>query len=105
MIIELSENFKDTLQKEGRPYLLEIYTPSCGICQQVMPFVEEVEAEYGNKYAFYKVNVEKIPSIAKDYTITSVPTLLFIKNGEIKNKHHGYITKEDIIAKLTESFE
>ncbi len=105
MAIELSENYQETVKAEKKPYLLEMYTPSCGVCKQVMPFVEEVEAEYGNKYAFYKVNVEEIPSIAKDYTITSVPTLLFIKNGEIKNKHHGYITKEDIIAKLTESFE
>ncbi len=105
MIIELSENFKDTLQKESRPYLLEIYTPSCGICQQVMPFVEEVEAEYGDKYAFYKINAEANPSGAQEYGITSVPTLLFIKDGKIVNKHNGYITKEDIVKKLKKSFE
>lgn len=105
MIKELDKNYKDTLSKEKQPYLLEIYTPSCGICQQVMPFVEQVEAEYGDKYAFYKLNAEEIPSVGKEYGITSVPTLLFVKEGKIINTHHGYITKEDIIKKLKESFE
>ncbi len=105
MIIELSENFKDTLQKESRPYLLAIYKASCGTCQQVMPFVEEVEAEYGDKYAFYKINAEVNPSGAHAYYVTSVPALLFIKNGKIVNRHNGYITKKDIVKKLKESFE
>ena len=105
MVIELSENYQESLKTEKRPYLLEFYTPSCGICQQVMPFVKEVEAEYGNKYAFYKVNVEEILSAAKEYDVTSVPTLLFVKDGEIKTRHHGYITKEDIVKKLIKAFE
>ncbi len=105
MIIKLSENFKDTLQKETKPYLLEIYTASCGTCQQVMPFVEQVEAEYGNKYAFYKIDVKETPIVGQEYDVKSVPNLLFIKESKIKNKHHGYITKEYIIKKLTESFE
>ena len=105
MIIELSGNFKEILQKEKRPYLLEIYSPSCGICQQVMPLVEAVEKKYGDKYAFYKINVEENINGAKEYGVTSVPTLLFIKGGKTVNKHTGYITKEDIITKLKESFE
>ncbi len=105
MVIELSENYQDSLKAEKKPYLLEIYTPTCGVCQQVMPFVEKVEEEYGNKYAFYKVNVEEMASVAQEYDVMSVPTLLFIKDGEIKNRHHGYITKEDIVKKLIKSFE
>lgn len=105
MIKELDKNYKDTLSKENQPYLLEIYTPSCGICQQVMPFVEQVEAEYGNKYAFYKLNAEEITSAGEEYGISSVPTLLFVKDGKTVNQHTGYITKEDIVSKLKESFE
>ena len=105
MIVELSENFKETLQAEKRPYLLEIYTPSCGVCKQVMPFVKQVETEYGNTYAFYKLNAEKLPGVAQEYDVNAVPTLLFIKNGAIKTRHTGYITKEDIVKKLLEAFE
>lgn len=105
MVIELSEKYQETLKTEKKPYLLEIYTPSCGVCKQVMPFVEEVETQYGNTYAFYKLNAEEISSVAKEYNVTSVPTLLFIKDGDIKTRHIGYITKEDIIAKLLESFK
>ena len=39
MVIELSENYSETLKAEKRSYLLEIYTPSCGVCKQVMPFI------------------------------------------------------------------
>lgn len=105
MIIELSENYQESLKAEKKPYLLEIYKPLCGVCQQVMPLVEEVEAEYGNKYAFYKVNAEKISSVAQEYDVMSTPTLLFVKDEDIRDRHHGYITKEDIVKKLIESFE
>lgn len=105
MIKELDKNFKDVLNKEKRSYLLEIYTPSCGVCQQIMPFVEQVESEYGNKYAFYKINAEEISTVGQEYGVTSVPTILFVKEGKIVNTHHGYITKEDIIKQLKKSFE
>ena len=105
MITELSKDYKKTLAQETKPYVIEFYTPWCGVCKQVMPLFAEVAAEYKDKYSFYKVNVDEIVELAKDYNIKSVPTLLFIKNGEVKNKHHGYITKEDIIAKLKESFK
>ena len=105
MVKELSQaNVKEVLEAESKPYLLEFYTPWCGVCQQVMPFVEEIATEHDDTYAFYKANAEEMLDFAKQYDVRSVPTLLFIKDGEVKNKHHGFITKEDIVAKLKESF-
>jgi len=104
MIKELSQDYKEILQQETKPYVIEFYTPWCGVCQQVMPFFKAVADKYSDKYAFYKVNVDEFLDIAKEYGVTSVPTFIFIKNGEVKNKHHGYITREDIIEKLLESF-
>jgi thioredoxin 2 len=104
MIRELSKNIKDTLEKESRPYLLEFYSPSCGVCQQIKPFLDAVAAEYGDVYGFYNINVEVDLDYAQEHNIRATPALLFVKEGITVSQHVGYITKEDIIKKLTESF-
>ncbi len=104
MIVELSKDYKATLMKENRPYVVELYSPSCGICQQVKPFYEAASKDYSDKYGFYKANVDDLMEIANEHNVRSVPTFLFIKDGETKKTHHGYITKEEIVEKLTEAF-
>lgn len=104
MVIELTKDYKSILIKETKPYVVELYAPWCGVCQQVMPLYEAVAAEHGDTYGFYKANVDEVMELAKEHNVSSVPTLLFIKEGKVKITHHGYITKEDIIEKLTEAF-
>ena len=45
----------------------------------------------------YSVNVKECPEVAGEYSVFSVPTLVFIKDGEVYNRHHGTITKEQVL--------
>lgn len=105
MIKELqNQNYKEVLSKESKPYLLEFYTQWCGVCKQVAPILEEVAQEQSGQYGFYKANAEEVIDLVNEYGIRSVPTFFFIQDGNVKNKHTGYISKEDLIAKLKISF-
>ena len=83
---------------------MEFYTQWCGVCKQVAPILEEVAQEDSDNYGFYKANAEKITELVSEYGIRSVPTFLFIQDGKIKNMHTGYISKDDLVTKLKESF-
>ncbi len=105
MVTELDHTYEEVLKKETKPYVLEFYTPWCGVCKQVMPLFEEVAKEYADKYSFYKINAEQVNEFAKKYGINSVPALIFIQDGQVKEKHIGYISKDDIIEKIKKNFE
>lgn len=98
---------KETIEKEiincSLPVVIDVYATWCGPCQQVAPLFEELEAEMGDRCKFAKLNVDEARELSIYYGVTSVPTFIFIKNNEIKHKETGYMSKEDLKAKI-ESF-
>ena len=101
-----SENHDKEIKKETKPVILDIYATWCGPCQQMNPIMEELEKELGDTYKFAKLNVDEGRDISiKEYGVTSVPTFVFIKNGEIKGKETGYINKDKMRDKITEAFK
>jgi thioredoxin 1 len=100
------ENHDKEIKKETKPIILDIYATWCGPCQQMNPIMEELEKELGDTYKFTKLNVDEGRDISiKEYGVTSVPTFVFIKNGEIKGKETGYISKDKMRDKITEAFK
>lgn len=104
MITELKNNFEETINKESRPVVLEFYSPTCGTCIQVAPIVEEIAKEFEGEYQFYKINIEQDTSYAQKFDVSSVPTFLFMKNGEVLGTHHGNFSKGDFINKMKKLF-
>ena len=97
--IELNqENFKEVISSDI-PVLVDFWAVWCGPCRMLSPVVDEV-AELGGNYKVAKVNVDENPEIAREYAITAIPTLLVFKNGELKNKAVGVISKEEILNLL-----
>ena len=94
------ENFEKEIQNESKPIVLDVYAEWCGPCQQMMPIVEELEKEMGDTYKFAKLNVDEARDISIKYGVISVPTFLFIKNGEVKGKETGYMSKETLKEKI-----
>jgi len=97
------ENFEKEVAGSPLPVVLDVYATWCGPCQQMMPILEELEKELGDKYKFAKLNVDEAREISIEYGVTSVPTFVFIKNNEVKGKETGYMSKETLKEKIEEA--
>lgn len=95
------ENHEAEVKNSSKPVVLDIYATWCGPCQQMNPIIEELENEFGDTYTFAKLNVDEAREISiKDYGVTSVPTFVFIKDGVVKGKETGYMSKETFQEKM-----
>ena len=95
------ENHEAEIKHSNKPIILDIYATWCGPCQQMNPIIEELEQEFGDKYTFAKLNVDEAREISiKEYGVTSVPTFIFIKDGVVKGKETGYMSKEVFQEKM-----
>jgi len=95
------ENYDSEIKQTSKPIILDIYATWCGPCMQMTPILEELEKELGESYKFAKLNVDEAREISiKDFGVTSVPTFVFIKDGVIKGKETGYMSKEVFLEKI-----
>lgn len=102
MILELEEkNFFDKVLKTNKVALIDFWAPWCGPCKVISILIEEIEKKYKDKNLLLgKVNVDNNQSLASEYQIKSIPTLIFFKNGKIIDKMIGLSSKETIIQKI-----
>lgn len=94
------ENFEKEVLQSDKPVLVDVYATWCGPCQQMMPIIEELEGELADQYKFVKLNVDEARDLSIKYGVISVPTFLFMKNGEVVGKETGYMSKEVLKEKM-----
>ncbi|MEY3342865.1 MAG: hypothetical protein RL090_549 [Bacteroidota bacterium] len=100
MAIEFTDqNFEEAL-KSDKPILVDFWAEWCGPCRMVGPIVEEIYKEYEGKAVVGKVDVDSNPNISTKYGIRNIPTILFIKGGEVVDKHVGAAPKNVLADKL-----
>src|SRR5579872_3166404 len=103
-IVITRDNYEQEVLSSSLPVVIDIYATWCGPCQQMHPIIEEIEKEYGQQYKFVKINVDESRDLSIQFGVTSIPTFVFIKNGQIKGKATGYMSKQDILARIQEAF-
>jgi len=80
--------------------VVDFYADWCGPCKMMAPVFDEAQAEYEGKALFCKVNVDECRDIAMSNSIMSIPTLLFFKDGEIKDRVSGVLDKGTLYGKI-----
>ena len=94
------ENFA-SLKTGNLPLVVDFWATWCGPCRMVAPIIQELANQYDGKIVVGKCDVEESEDLAAEYGIRNIPTILFIKNGEIVDKLIGAQSK----AKFEEKFE
>jgi len=94
------ENFESEVLSSDIPVIVDVWAPWCGPCKKLTPIIEELAAEYGDTVKIGKLNVDDNPQTATKYGVNSIPTVFFVKNGEIAETQVGLVPKEALKAKI-----
>lgn len=99
MKVATNTNF-DGLIQDTKLVIVDFWATWCGPCRMISPILDELEAEMPDQITVVKVNVDDADEIAAKYRIMSIPTLMFIKNGEIVDKTVGAMPKPALLEKI-----
>jgi thioredoxin 1 len=93
-------NFETDVLKSTVPVVVDFWAEWCGPCKMLTPIVEELAQEYGATVKIGKLNVDNSPLTASKYAVNSIPTILFVKGGNVVDQHVGLLAKKMLKAKI-----
>ena len=101
MAVEFTDaNFEEKVLKSDKPVIIDFWAEWCGPCRMVAPIIEELSKDYEGKAVIGKVDVDTNNEISAKYGSINIPTILFIKNGEVMDKQVGAVQKSVLAEKL-----
>ncbi len=101
MALEITDaNFEELVMKSDKPVVVDFWAEWCGPCRMIGPVIEEMATEYDGKAVIGKVNVDENPGVSAKFGVRNIPTILFVKNGEIADKSVGAVPKAQLTSKL-----
>ena len=100
MKVFTGNNFEQEVLKAEKPVLIDLWAPWCGPCKALEPAVKAIAEQYEEKLIVGKLNVDESPLIASKYSVMSIPTLLFFKDGAVHEQIIGLVSKAKIEKKI-----
>lgn len=97
------ETFESAVLKAARPTLVDFWAPWCGPCRTLAPVLEEIAKTYSGRANVIKVNVDDAPKTTESYGVRSIPTLVFIRDGKVRETISGLATHDKLAALIDQN--
>lgn len=101
MALQLTDaNFQNEVLASNQLSVIDFWAEWCGPCRAIGPVIDELSKEYDGKVKVGKLNVDENPQVSMNYGITSIPAILFVKNGQVVDKLVGAQPKANFVKKI-----
>jgi thioredoxin 1 len=100
--IESAEQLDTIMTKAGNNLIaFDLYADWCMPCRILSPTLEKIAKSNPSKVVFYKINIDKLPQVARDFGVSGIPLVVFMKNKTVVQEFVGVQPEEDYIAAIT----
>jgi thioredoxin 1 len=101
MALEITDaNFEELVVNSDKPVVIDFWAVWCGPCRMIAPLIEEMGTEYEGKAVIGKLDVDSNPVVTGKFGVRNIPTVLFLKGGEVVDKQVGAVPKSVLVQKL-----
>ena len=97
-----TENFDAEVKNSTIPVVIDMYATWCGPCKMMAPHFDQLAKEMADQYKLVKINIDEERDLAVRYNVSSIPTFLFLKDGNMVAKETGYMSKDALVKKITD---
>ncbi|MCD6307812.1 MAG: thioredoxin [Candidatus Latescibacteria bacterium] len=94
------DSFQSTVLESDLPVIVDFWAEWCPPCKMIAPFLEQMAEEYDGRAIICKLDVDNNQETARKYGIRSIPTLLFVKDGEVSEQIIGALPKDQLVMRL-----